>query len=142
MNCMLRESGATRPTDVSAACSQFIQCTGVLKLQQLVGKRIAMEWALTGDFFSAQRAYEVGFVNRITDGAALDAAMELAATVAANGPLSADAPRVDEAENLSTLINLAIDDDHPIVVQVDGRDAGVITRADLLRTVIEGTEVS
>ena len=35
---------------------------GVIKLQQLVGKRVAMEWALTGDFFSAQRAYEVGFV--------------------------------------------------------------------------------
>ncbi len=66
---------------------------GVLKLQQLVGKRIAMEWALTGDFFSAQRAYEVGFVNRITDGAALDAAMELAATVAANGPLALKATK-------------------------------------------------
>ncbi|QMU56978.1 MAG: betaine/proline/choline family ABC transporter ATP-binding protein [Boseongicola sp.] len=62
--------------------------------------------------------------------------------VAANGGLSPDAPKVDEAENLSTLINLAIDDDHPIVVQTDGKDSGVITRADLLRTVIEGTEVS
>ncbi|MXW87043.1 MAG: ATP-binding cassette domain-containing protein, partial [Boseongicola sp. SB0667_bin_21] len=59
-----------------------------------------------------------------------------------NGPVPADAPRVDEAETLSTLINLAIDDDHPIIVQDSGRDVGVITRADLLRTVIEGTEVS
>lgn len=66
---------------------------GVLKLQQLVGKRIAMEMALTGDFFTAQRAYEVGFVNRLTDGAALDAAMELAATVAANGPLALKATK-------------------------------------------------
>ena len=57
-------------------------------------------------------------------------------------PLPADAPRVDEAETLSTLINLAIDDDNPIIVQEAGRDVGVITRADLLRTVIEGTEVS
>ncbi|MEH6738944.1 MAG: glycine/betaine ABC transporter, partial [Sulfitobacter sp.] len=40
------------------------------------------------------------------------------------------------------LINLAIDDENPIIVQQDGKDAGVITRADLLRTVIEGTEVS
>ena len=45
-------------------------------------------------------------------------------------------------ETLSTLINLAIDDENPIVVQTEGRDTGVITRADLLRTVIEGTEVS
>ncbi|MGC8164964.1 hypothetical protein ACP3WT_25120, partial [Salmonella enterica] len=47
-----------------------------------------MELALTGDFFSAQRAYEVGFVNRITEGAAVEGALELAAIVAANGPLA------------------------------------------------------
>ncbi|WP_425039454.1 quaternary amine ABC transporter ATP-binding protein [Primorskyibacter sp. S187A] len=62
--------------------------------------------------------------------------------VAQNGPLAADAPRVGESETLSTLINLAIDDEHPIIVAKDGVDLGVITRADLLRTVIEGTEVS
>lgn len=66
----------------------------------------------------------------------------IAAYIAANGALSPDAPKVDEAENLSTLINLAIGDDHPIIVQTDGKDAGVVTRSDLLRTVIEGTEVS
>ncbi len=58
------------------------------------------------------------------------------------GPISSDAPRVDEKETLSTLINLAIDNDHAILVQKDGKDIGAITRADLLRTVIEGTEVS
>ena len=62
--------------------------------------------------------------------------------VAANGPISADAPRVNEGENLSTLINLAIDNSDAILVEDGGSDVGVITRADLLRTVIEGTEVS
>ena len=52
---------------------------GLLTLPSIIGKRMAMELALTGDFISAQRAYEVGFVNRITDGAAIDAALELAA---------------------------------------------------------------
>lgn len=61
---------------------------GLMSLPAIMGKRVAMELALTGDFFSAQRAYEVGFVNRITDGAAIDAALELAATVAAGGPLA------------------------------------------------------
>ncbi|MBP7952316.1 MAG: crotonase/enoyl-CoA hydratase family protein [Sphingorhabdus sp.] len=61
---------------------------GLLSLPAIMGKRIAMELALTGDFFSAQRAYEVGFVNRLTDGAAIDGALELAATIAANGPLA------------------------------------------------------
>ena len=59
-----------------------------------------------------------------------------------HGPLPADAPRVGEAETLSTLINLAIDDTNPILVQEGGLDVGVITRADLLRTVVEGTEMS
>ncbi len=62
----------------------------------------------------------------------------IATYTAAHGPLPSDAPRVDENETLSNLINIAIDKDSPILV----KDAGVITRADLLRTVIEGTEVS
>ena len=62
--------------------------------------------------------------------------------VAAHGPLPADTPRVNEDETLSALIQLAIDSDAPILVQDGGADAGVITRADILRTVIEGTEVS
>ena len=66
----------------------------------------------------------------------------LDAHIAAEGPLPADAPRVNEAESLSNLINLAIDNPHAILVEDKGQDVGVITRADLLRTVIEGTEVS
>jgi glycine betaine/proline transport system ATP-binding protein len=66
----------------------------------------------------------------------------IAAHIETHGPIAADAPRVEGSENLSTLINLAIDDDNPIIVQQGGVDVGVITRADLLRTVIEGTEVS
>jgi glycine betaine/proline transport system ATP-binding protein len=62
--------------------------------------------------------------------------------VSAHGPIGEGAPCVDASETLSTLITLAIDHETPIVVQTDGTDAGVITRADLLRTVIEGTEVS
>ena len=62
--------------------------------------------------------------------------------LAAHGPIPADAPRVNESETLSNLITLAIEEDSAILVQDDGADVGVITRADLLRTVIEGTEVS
>ncbi|HKL04247.1 MAG TPA: betaine/proline/choline family ABC transporter ATP-binding protein [Roseovarius sp.] len=62
--------------------------------------------------------------------------------VAAHGPLPDGGPRVAEDETLSNLITRAIDDDDAIVVEAQGRDVGVITRADLLRTVIEGTEVS
>lgn len=61
---------------------------GLLSLTTIIGQRMAMELALTGDFISATRAYEMGFVNRVTDGPALDVALELAARVAANGPLA------------------------------------------------------
>jgi glycine betaine/proline transport system ATP-binding protein len=59
-----------------------------------------------------------------------------------NGPVPRDVRRVAEDENLSTLITLAIDEQGPIVITEDGRDLGVVTRKDILRTVIEGTEVS
>ena len=61
---------------------------------------------------------------------------------AAAGALPADLKRVNESETLSNLINMAIDDDNAILVEDGGKNVGVITRADLLRTVIEGTEVS
>ena len=62
--------------------------------------------------------------------------------VADQGPLPENAARVSEGETLSNLINMAIDADGAILVEDAGQDVGVITRADLLRTVIEGTEVS
>lgn len=58
------------------------------------------------------------------------------------GKLTKNAPRVNESEALSTLIHLAIDVESPIIVEDGGVDVGVITRQDILRTVIEGTEVS
>ena len=64
------------------------------------------------------------------------------AYLAKRGPLPADVARVGEAETLSKLINLAIDREEAILVQDQGVDVGVITRADILRTVVEGTEMS
>ncbi|MFA9200137.1 MAG: crotonase/enoyl-CoA hydratase family protein [Cypionkella sp.] len=61
---------------------------GLVKLPQMIPPKIAMELALTGDFIDAQRAYDLGLVNRLTDGPALDAALELAKAVTANGPVA------------------------------------------------------
>lgn len=58
------------------------------------------------------------------------------------GNPSENAPRVDHDETLSTLIHLAINTDDPIVVRENNQNVGVITRSDLLQTIIEGTEVS
>lgn len=62
---------------------------GLLRFPRQVPYRIAMELAMTGELFSAQRAYELGFVNRLTaPGEALAEAKKLAAKIAANGPLA------------------------------------------------------
>ncbi len=61
---------------------------GVVKLPRLLPQPLAMELALTGDPITARRAYDLGLVNRITDGPAIEAARELAAAIAANGPLA------------------------------------------------------
>jgi glycine betaine/proline transport system ATP-binding protein len=62
--------------------------------------------------------------------------------LASNASPPDDARRVKEDASLSELIQLAIDDDAPIVVRDDGVDIGVITRPDILQTVIEGAETS
>ncbi|MGO9961611.1 MAG: crotonase/enoyl-CoA hydratase family protein [Solirubrobacteraceae bacterium] len=62
---------------------------GLLRLPRVLPRNVAMELALTGDPIEAERAYELGLVNRLADaGGALDAALELAAVIAANGPLA------------------------------------------------------
>ena len=61
---------------------------GVMMLPDQIPERIAMELALTGDFIDAARAYELGLINRVTNGSALDGAKELAAKIVANGPLA------------------------------------------------------
>lgn len=61
---------------------------GLVRLPRQINPRLAMELALTGEFISAGRAYEIGLINRVTEGDALDGALELAAAITANGPLA------------------------------------------------------
>jgi len=62
---------------------------GLLRLPRQIPPRVAMEMALTGDFISAQRAYELGLINRVVPaGGALEGARALAAAIVANGPLA------------------------------------------------------
>jgi enoyl-CoA hydratase len=62
---------------------------GLLRLPRVLPRNIAVELALTGDVMVSERAYELGMVNRLTEpGEALAGAIELANTIAANGPLA------------------------------------------------------
>lgn len=63
-------------------------------LIHMIPQRIMMELLLLGEPITAQRAYEVGFVNRVvTPGKLLEAAMEMARRVAANAPLTVRAAK-------------------------------------------------
>jgi enoyl-CoA hydratase len=67
---------------------------GLLRLPQRIPSAIAMELALTGENLTAQRAHELGMVNVLAEpGHALEAAIELAERIAANGPLAVAATK-------------------------------------------------
>jgi enoyl-CoA hydratase len=61
----------------------------LLRLPRALPRNVAMELALTGDPIEAERGYELGLVNRLAvPGTAVDVALGLAETIAANGPLA------------------------------------------------------
>lgn len=65
-----------------------------LHLPRRIPHALALELLLTGEPISAERAAQIGLVNKVTDdGDALSAALELAGTIAANGPLAVAATK-------------------------------------------------
>jgi enoyl-CoA hydratase len=61
----------------------------LLRLPKRMPYHVVMEMALTGDFFMADRAHELGLVNRLSEpGSAVDDALALAGELAKNGPLA------------------------------------------------------
>ncbi|HVM53486.1 MAG TPA: crotonase/enoyl-CoA hydratase family protein [Acidimicrobiales bacterium] len=67
---------------------------GLFRLPRALPKNVAMELALTGDPIDAQRAYDLGLVNRVCAPEALiDTAVALAEQITANAPLAVRASR-------------------------------------------------
>ena len=65
---------------------------GLLRLPRVLPRNVAVELALTGDPISAERAHELGLVNRLTEpGEAAGTALALAEAIAGNGPLALQA---------------------------------------------------
>lgn len=61
----------------------------LLRLPRSLPYNVAMELALTGEPIAAERAAELGLVNRLAEpGAALDEALRLAEEISANAPLA------------------------------------------------------
>lgn len=67
---------------------------GLFRLPQRIPYHLAMELALTGDPIGAERAAQVGIVNRLVEpGTALAAARELAGEIVRNAPLALSASK-------------------------------------------------
>ena len=66
----------------------------LLRLPSRIPYHVAMELTLTGDPILAERGAELGLINRLAEpGGAVEAALELAETIGANGPLALDASK-------------------------------------------------
>ncbi|MEE2030607.1 crotonase/enoyl-CoA hydratase family protein [Rhodococcus chondri] len=62
---------------------------GLLRLPRRIPHQLAVEWCLTGEFVPAAVAYDAKLLNRLVpEGNALDEALQLARTIAKNGPLA------------------------------------------------------
>ena len=92
---------------------------GLIRLPKQIPQRMAMEMALTGELISAQRAYELGLVNRVVEsGKALEGAMEMARQIAANGPLATAASKRIINESVDWSLDEQFDKQTPIMAAV------------------------
>jgi enoyl-CoA hydratase len=93
--CDLIVAGRDARLGIPEVKRSLVAAAGALRrLPQRVPLNVAMELALTGDPISAERGYEIGLVNRLAEpGGAVQTALELAATIARNGPLALEATK-------------------------------------------------
>ena len=89
---------------------------GLLRLPRVLPRTIAMELALTGDPILAERAHELGMVNRLAEpGQALGDALALAETIAVNGPLALAASKRILDESLDWPVGEFFERQQPII---------------------------
>ena len=102
---------------------------GLIRLPKRVPLTIAYEMALTADPIDAQRAYELGLVNRVVPGdQVLDAAIALAERIAKNAPLAVRVSKsvIKQATQLSEEDSWTVNDD---AFDVIGRSADALEGA-------------
>lgn len=85
---LLVASKGTRLGIPEVGVGLFAGAGALLRLPRVLPYGLAMEMALTADPITAERAYELGLVNRLVEpGEALNVALELAERIARNAPL-------------------------------------------------------
>ncbi|HWH43873.1 MAG TPA: crotonase/enoyl-CoA hydratase family protein [Thermoleophilaceae bacterium] len=95
LSCDLIVASRGSKLGIPEAKRSLVAAAGALiRLPKRIPYHVAMEMALTGDPIDAERAAQLGLVNRLADpGGSVDTALELAEAVAKNGPLALDASK-------------------------------------------------
>ena len=95
LSCDLVVAGAEARFGLPEVRSSLVaNAGGLFRLPRAIPRNIAMELILTGGALPADRAYQLGLVNRLVDaGSALDAACALAEEVNVNAPIAVRASR-------------------------------------------------
>jgi enoyl-CoA hydratase len=89
LNCDLAVVAEDAKLGLPEVKRSLIAAGGGVFLSNRIPLALALELTLTGEYISAQRAYEIGLVNRVVPAAdVVDAAVDLATTIARNGPLA------------------------------------------------------
>lgn len=92
---------------------------GMLRLPRHIPYHVAMELALTGEPIGAQRAYEVGLVNRVSEpGQALHDALQLARRIAGNGPLAVQTAKRVIAQSGDWPVAEMFDRQRPLIADI------------------------
>jgi enoyl-CoA hydratase len=97
---------------------------GLFRLPRAIGRGVAMEVILTGEPLPAQRAYDLGLVNRLVEpGQALEAATELAGQICAAAPLAVWTSR-------TIVLAAAYEDDETLKKMTNDGFAGILASED------------
>ena len=92
---------------------------GMLRLPRQIPYHVAMELALTGEPIGAERAYQVGLVNRVSEpGQALHDALQLARRIAGNGPLAVQAAKHVIAQSGDWPVSEMFDRQRPLIAHI------------------------
>lgn len=97
----------------------FPMAGSAVRLRRQIGYAIAAEMLLAGEDLPARRAHELGLVNHVVpDGQAVAKAREIAARIAANGPLAVKAilATLRETETLAEADAFVIEQQHGLQV--------------------------
>jgi enoyl-CoA hydratase/carnithine racemase len=93
---------------------------GVVRLSREIGLKRTLGVALTGKMISAIQGYELGFINEVAEGPAIEAALNWARAIAANAPLSVAATKqmAYDSLDLPNLMSALDPRSYPAVMQV------------------------